>query len=71
MAAAKTPSERQQEFRRRNQEAGLVPVTVYVRPEHRAKVRELEAWLREAERRFNEYSPDFQALCLNASASPK
>jgi hypothetical protein len=40
---AKTPAKRQQEFRRRNKEAGRVAVTVYVRPEYREAVRDLEA----------------------------
>lgn len=45
----KTAAERKRQERARHKEAGRVPVTVHVRPEHRNAVREFERKLRAIE----------------------
>lgn len=49
MRAAKTTAQRKRDERQRHRDAGRVAVTVYVRPEWRGKVRELEDGLRKQE----------------------
>ena len=46
MSTAKTTAQRKRDERQRHRDAGRVAVTVYVRPEWRGKVRELEGGLR-------------------------
>lgn len=51
MRATKTDAQRQADLRQRHRDAGRVPVTVWVLPEWKTEVRELEAKLQRRENR--------------------